>query len=68
MVEVGLVFFAKRALAVVQEVPLPYGSKFSGHTFAQIQPAGLACMCTFFSCVRIILLRCQLRQTASSCY
>jgi hypothetical protein len=25
-------------------------------------------MCTFFSCVRIILLRCQLRQTASSCY
>jgi hypothetical protein len=35
MAEVGLLLFAKTALAVMQEVMPPYGSKFSKDTFTR---------------------------------
>jgi hypothetical protein len=47
MAEVGLVLFAKTALAVLQEVMPPYGSKFSKHTFTQPQLMTILCLMRF---------------------
>jgi hypothetical protein len=47
MAEVGLVLFAKTALAVMQEVLPAYGSKFSKHTFTQPQLMTILCLMRF---------------------
>lgn len=47
MAEVGLVLFAKTALAVMNEVLPPYGSKFSKHTFTQPQLMTILCLMRF---------------------
>jgi hypothetical protein len=47
MAEVGLVLFAKTALAVMEEVLPPYGSKFSKHTFTQPQLMTILCLMRF---------------------
>jgi hypothetical protein len=47
MAEVGLVLFAKTALAVMEEVMPPYGSKFSKHTFTQPQLMTILCLMRF---------------------
>ena len=47
MAEVGLVLFARTALAVMQEVLPPYGSKFSKHTFTQPQLMTILCLMRF---------------------
>jgi IS5 family transposase len=47
MAEVGLVLFAKTALAVMHEVMPPYGSKFSKHTFTQPQLMTILCLMRF---------------------
>jgi hypothetical protein len=47
MAEVGLVLFARTALAVMQEVLPPYGSKYSKHTFTQPQLMTILCLMRF---------------------
>src|ERR1041384_1012779 len=47
MAEVGLVFFARTALEVMQEVLPPYGSQFSKHTFTQPQLMTILCLMRF---------------------
>ena len=47
MAEVGLVLFAKTALAVMNEVVPPYGSKYSKHTFTQPQLMTILCLMRF---------------------
>jgi hypothetical protein len=47
MAEVGLVIFAKTALAVMNEVVAPYGSKYSKHTFTQPQLMTILCLMRF---------------------
>ena len=47
MTEVGLMLFAKTALAVMEEVMPPYGSKFSKHTFTQPQLMTTLCLMRF---------------------
>ena len=47
MAEVGLMLFAKTALAVMEEVLPAYGSKFSKHTFTQPQLMTILCLMRF---------------------
>jgi hypothetical protein len=47
MAEVGLVLFAKTALAVMNEVVPPYGNKYSKHTFTQPQLMTILCLMRF---------------------
>ena len=47
MAEVGLVLFAKTALAVMNEVVPPYGSKYSKHTFTHPQLMTILCLMRF---------------------
>lgn len=47
MAEVGLVLFAKTALAVMNEIVPPYGSKYSKHTFTQPQLMTILCLMRF---------------------
>ena len=47
MAEVGLVFFARTALEVMNEVLPPYSSKFSKHTFTQPQLMTILCLMRF---------------------
>src|SRR5919202_4178359 len=47
MAEVSLVLFARAALEVMNEVLLPYGSKFSKHTFTQPQLMTILCLMRF---------------------
>lgn len=44
MAEVGLVLFARTALAVMNEVLPPYGGKFSKHTFTRPQLMTILCL------------------------
>jgi len=47
MAEVGLVLFARTALAVMQEVLPAYSGKYSKHTFTQPQLMTILCLMRF---------------------